>query len=664
MPEIRKLRRDAGQAVDSFHNKVFRDFGGLNTQAHRQAIQPNEFAWLENIMPVGHGNALILPAISAALASVASGTCYNMKGYNLAGVNYMFMVTTTGHAYQVRLDSPHTVTEITNPGSPEFGTNGVSIDQWKNERIMISDPTNGLFDWDGTTLTPPGRIISIEITTGGIYTAIPAISFAGGGGAGAAASALMGINGTQTISAAGLGYVVDDILTLVGGTFTTPGKLRVTTIGGGGTVTGVAVFDPGNYSVLGAAPLAVTGGSGNGLATITPSYAVFGATITNPGTSPYTSPPTVIFSAGNATATANLMSAPANPSGVACFASRVWVSVNRTLVYSAPGTYNDFTGPGSGSTIFTDSTLHSNIRGLLAANNFLYVVGLDSVNAIGDVQVNALGQTVFSNTNLTASVGTPFGGSAFAYYRSILFMNASGIYALSGSTPVKISDALDGIFPNINLNGAVCGATVMLANNLCAAFSFAYVVNGVSRTLLAIFFNKKWFLASQGTGLLVMASGTSDVFQNLYATDGTSLFQLFEDADTPVDWTLQTAFWDMDDVTKGKQATSFAFEIDSSNIVGTVNVNIDAITKDPPYVTSQAYAVAITRPVTWQNNLGNIVQWQNNALAIVDWTAGGYVLNMQDGSNFGKYLGITMQADDVIGVVSSAMLRFIYREDW
>ncbi len=40
--------------------------------------------------------------------------------------------------------------------------------------------------------------------------------------------------------------------------------------------------------------------------------------------------------------------------------------------------------------------------------------------------------------------GTDLPQSIISYYRSIWYMNESGIYALYGATPRKASDALDG----------------------------------------------------------------------------------------------------------------------------------------------------------------------------------------------------------------------------
>ena len=172
-----------------FKNHVFRDFGGINTQAKRQAIKADEFAWIENIMPIGHGNALIVPARSAALAAVGSGVCNYMDDYNIGGLNYMFMSTDTGNAYQVALASPFTVTHI---GSI-FSNSGVEIAQWKNERILIIDPVLGYYSWDGVTLASNGSLVSATVTVGGSYTVVPTWTVTGGGGVGGAVSSVMGL---------------------------------------------------------------------------------------------------------------------------------------------------------------------------------------------------------------------------------------------------------------------------------------------------------------------------------------------------------------------------------------------------------------------------------------------------------------------------------------
>jgi hypothetical protein len=46
-------------------------------------------------------------------------------------------------------------------------TSEVAIDQWKSERAVIVDNTNGYFAWDGTTLYSPGSVGTVSVTVGG-----------------------------------------------------------------------------------------------------------------------------------------------------------------------------------------------------------------------------------------------------------------------------------------------------------------------------------------------------------------------------------------------------------------------------------------------------------------------------------------------------------------
>ena len=49
---------------------VFREFSGMNVQSPRWSINDNQFAWLENVQPIAHGNLPTVPAPSAALSTL------------------------------------------------------------------------------------------------------------------------------------------------------------------------------------------------------------------------------------------------------------------------------------------------------------------------------------------------------------------------------------------------------------------------------------------------------------------------------------------------------------------------------------------------------------------------------------------------------------------
>ena len=70
---------------------IFRDVGGINTQAYRTSIKDTEFSWLENVMPIGHGNLKCLPAVTASLATISPNVANYMETANIGGTNYVYM---------------------------------------------------------------------------------------------------------------------------------------------------------------------------------------------------------------------------------------------------------------------------------------------------------------------------------------------------------------------------------------------------------------------------------------------------------------------------------------------------------------------------------------------------------------------------------------------
>lgn len=77
---------------------------------------------------------------------------------------------------------------------------------------------------------------------------------------------------TAVVAAAGLGYAVNDVLTVIGGTYYVPAQFTVTSVSGSGAVTGLAITEDGVYSVNPASPVSLTGGTGNGAVTATTTY--------------------------------------------------------------------------------------------------------------------------------------------------------------------------------------------------------------------------------------------------------------------------------------------------------------------------------------------------------------------------------------------------------
>lgn len=66
------------------------------------------------------------------------------------------------------------------------------------------------------------------------------------------------------VAVGGSGYTVLDVLTVVGGSYMKPARLRVDSVGGSNAVTGVTVIDPGEYLSAPSNPVSITGGTGTG----------------------------------------------------------------------------------------------------------------------------------------------------------------------------------------------------------------------------------------------------------------------------------------------------------------------------------------------------------------------------------------------------------------
>ena len=704
---------------------VVKTFRGINTRANRTAINEDEFAWLENLQPIGGGNIKVIPNFSNVTISGNAVTFANnvnqFTSVNLNNQDYILGFQDNGQCQFYNIDAG-TFGNVSATG--KFSASGVRAKQWKNDRTMILDPNNGLYTWDGTnllsigsvgvlgitsggsgytsvpqvTISAPneanglqaqaiasisnaaGTITSIEVTAtgssyesvptvtidppssqfgvqaqasatiqganvvvisvtnpGSAYTTVPNVTITGGGGNGATATAKLGsgLVTAITITEAGSGYTSAPTVTISGG-----GGNNATAVAGlltfrKGTV-GIAVTNGGSGYAT-APNVTISGGGGNNAAAtaIVNGGVVTQVVVTNPGDN-YTSNPTVAFSGGGGNGAAALAIASIDPNvDLATFQGRLWIAQGRTVFYSAAGTYNDYTSISSGNINLSDDTLHSTIDGIVSANNFLYVFGENSVNVFSDVRVTSQGFTLFTNTNVSASVGSRRVNTVFPYFRSLLFMNDYGIYALVGATTSKLSDALDGIFPDIDFTLPVSGGQVLLNNILCAAFNFYYNDPDTgSRPVQAVFFDKKWFLSSQGTTKLVSSVATAGgVF--LYSTNGTNLAKLYANSTSNISTRLSTALWPLGDTIRTKQALKFGVEATLTQ-GGVINVTVDSENNTSP-------VYSLTNFVTWFNNSGATIPWQNNSTVIVPWTyTNGYFLYKSDAQQYGKYLGLTV----------------------
>jgi hypothetical protein len=628
--------------------RVIKQFRGVNTKANRTALDDGEFSWLENAMPIGYANIKTLSGESNTTVTLANTTT-SLLSANINNKDYMLAFQQDGRCEYVDIEA-NTKGNVAVIGT--FSNSKVNITQFKDERVLIGDPNNGVYSWDGNDLVTIGSIGFIGISDAGTgYTSTPSVVISAPnetGGTQAEAEAVVTANVISSIiiTEAGAGYTTAPTVTITGGGGNNAAAIAGITTFKKGTVSVIITNGGTGYTNSANTTVTISGGGGSNAAgtAILSGGQVTQVIMTNAGNG-YTNSSniTVTIAGGGGSNAAARAIINTNPiTGIQTFSGRTWVAQGRTISYSAAGSYSDFVSLSSGTFTITDATLRSSITQLLSANNFLYIFGEDSINVFSDVRVDQTGITLFTNTNISASVGSRLQYAIFPYFRSVLFMNEYGVYALVGSTTSKISDPLDGIFPNINFSTATVTAGQVLLNNiLCAAFNIRYNDSGTYRYIQAIFFEKKWFFSNQNEIKLLASIATGGQIK-LFGTNGTNLVQLYGDSSTPVDIILETALEAMGDPIRDKQALKIGIEA----TLGTVPTDMTAYVDSE---SAQSPPINFINSIAWENNSGVEIDWENNSNVIISWLSntspgGGYYLYKSDAEMWGKYLGITVNS--------------------
>lgn len=269
-------------------------------------------------------------------------------------------------------------------------------------------------------------------------------------------------------------------------------------------------------------------------------------------------------------------------SAIAVFEGRVWIGNNRTIQFTAPLSYTDFTAAnGAGSTIITDDAFIGNIVSLYSALEQLWVVSAASINAISNVQASGVAPSVvttFTNTNIVTNLGTNAPNSVIAYFRSLTLLAPFGAYALAGVTPQKLSDKLDGLFSSLTFTDAP--AAVAMVQNLpvlmyLTTYTGPDISTGWAATsapLLLCFSQGRWFFGIQGlllVGITTLVNAGVPQAWGCYS-DGT-VCQLFgASASTTVNYKIQSKLYDFGDATTEKALMKVGVEVQASGDIAPV----------------------------------------------------------------------------------------------
>lgn len=363
------------------------------------------------------------------------------------------------------------------------------------------------------TLGSAQFITSATLTAGGAnYTSAPSITVPAAAPAASVLASITAFLGTEAVATivrdtGGTGYLIPPNVSIVGGGATTPATAHATL---SGTSVNALILD--------------TAGAG------------------------YTSTPTVIIGTGSGAA-ATAIVWPFIPAGttLAVFQGRVWLGGGQLLQYTGTEGYDDFNSANAaGSLIISDADLVHAITALRAANNYLFIMGDQSVKQIGNISLNATGDaTLFTILTLSSDQGTIYPRSCIAYERIFLFANSNGVYAVFGSSVQKISDDLDGIFKRIDFSQQpqAALADINAIHNVVYLVRYADPVLGVTRSILLTFTGKKWFVMSQGDGLTTVTTACLLSTGNhvTIGSSGMDVTQLLADPTVPVRFKWQTS---------------------------------------------------------------------------------------------------------------------------
>ncbi len=259
---------------------------------------------------------------AAATANLAAGTAFALAPLNAAtGVPAVFAVT------QQKVIIPEPAFPAANGNGPAtyVPIQATSLTAWVGGPIGTITLVSGgagytaapavTFAGGGGSLAAatatlsPTTIASLTLTNGGSgYTSAPTVAFAGGGGTGAAATAALAPAGVASATVTNQGRGYNATTTKV--TFSAPQTLGGTTATGtavvsGGRITGITITNHGTgYTAAPTITITSTGGGSGARAVATLAPAPVGSiTLTSPG-SGYTSAPTVSFLGGGGTGAA------------------------------------------------------------------------------------------------------------------------------------------------------------------------------------------------------------------------------------------------------------------------------------------------------------------------------------------------------------------------
>lgn len=334
------------------------------------------------------------------------------------------------------------------------------------------------------------------------------------------------------------------------------------------------------------------------------------------------------------------------------FEGRAWLLTSaRAISFTAPDSFTDFTVLNGGGTVtINDRAFTGKVIKLHSALEQLWVVGPGAVNSISNVQTGGTPvTTTFSNTNIVTNVGTTMPSSVGSFFRTFVFLAPYGVYAIVGSTPQKLSDKLDRLFPLITFEDGTDYPSAV--TSLYDVFLYCQLVRltdpfgNAERPLLLCFGSGKWFFADQGSLTWVTTAIGLNGKPIIWGTDGSHVYQVFGAADTTaVDYKIVTKLYPFGLSVLEKEWLRVGLEFDSDQVV-TVS-----LTGENEFRSQALNGLVVALNTITFVGTGVITF---TGTGPITWVGDGLQIVRQSAGMVGRYLGLTLEGSSAPFVLSS-----------
>lgn len=378
-----------------------------------------------------------------------------------------------------------------------------------------------------------------------------------------------------------------------------------------------------------------------------------------------------------------LISAERIGSSIAVYAGRVWISIRRTVTFTAPNSTTNFNvADAGGAFVMTDSAFIGFINKLWASLDVLWIFGDSSINQLSNVAVGTGNITTFSNVNISSSIGTIFPHSVLTYLRQIFFATSFGVYSQIGVTPKRLSSEIDGTIALIDFARPVIGA-LAIHNEILVFLLFCFYNDPrlcTTHPVMLTYFDEKWYISEQGSDLTLIASVEDNGRYRVFGTDGNLFYELFV---TPrIQHRLEAPLLDLDDAVMNKEFSRLQASIAIGREV--LNVTVTPETETGPHPLTE-YDPIKSNEMVFVNAEGKRFRFYADSgspppdpcnVPPADFihffpgsecTIGetpGFMLARWQISNFGVMVGFDLDFDNDPFVVTSYTQEMISRDLW